>query len=241
MATEPRPLGQPFVLITCEHGGRRVPEPYRALFAPHAALLRTHRGWDIGALRVARVLATELTAPLVAATVTRLLVDLNRSPGHRTLHSEVTRDLPAQELARIVEAHYRPHRQCVEEVVDGAVHAGRRAVHIASHSFTPVLGGQVRTADVGLLYDPKRAEEADLASRWLEQLKRLRPDLRLRRNYPYLGDSDGLARTLRRRHAGPAYAGIELEVNQALLHHRGAAADQLALDLARSLQRALQE
>lgn len=240
-ALPPQAADARLLLLTCEHGGRRVPTAYQTLFAPHTALLRTHRGWDIGALRVARILAAELSAPLIAATVTRLLVDLNRSLRNPTLHSEVTNDLPADERARILEAHYRPHWDRVTQTVAAAVERGQPTVHIASHSFTPILGAQVRTADIGLLYDPKRAAEAALAGRWLAQLKRLRPELRLRRNYPYLGDSDGLARSLRRRHADAAYVGIELEVNQALLQQRGAAADQLALDLARSLHQALQE
>ena len=228
------------LLITCEHGGRRVPPRYRSLFAPHGELLRTHRGSDLGALAVARVLADELEAPLLAATVTRLLVDLNRSVGHPTLHSEeVTRPLPVSERREIVTRYYTPHRERIVAFVDAAVDQGGRAIHIASHSFTPNLDGDVRRADVGFLYDPARPGEATLAARWRAALKRRRPGLRLRRNYPYLGDSDGLARTLRRRHPDAAYLGIELEVNQALLMHRGSAPAELAMDLARSLREAL--
>jgi hypothetical protein len=48
------------------------------------------------------------------------------------------------------------------------------------------------------------------------------PQLRLRRNYPYRGRSDGLTALLRRRHPDDAYAGIELEVNQAIVAAGGA-------------------
>ena len=227
------------LLVTCEPGGRRVPPRYRSLFAPHGELLRTHRGSDLGALAVAQVLAGELQAPLLPAQVTRLLVDLNRSVGHPTLYSEVTRGLPDAKRRAILARHYAPHRERVVAFVDAAVGQGRCVVHIASHSFTPVLGGEVRRADVGLLYDPARPGEAALAARWLSQLKWLRPDLRLRRNYPYFGDSDGLARMLRRRHPDFSYVGIELEVNQALLIRRDGTPAALALDLARSLREAL--
>lgn len=229
------------LFVTCEHGGRRVPAAYRSIFAPHSALLRTHRGVDMGALAVARVLAHELRTPLFAATVTRLLVDLNRSIGNRTLHSEVTRDLAASDRARILARHYHPHHARVADAFDSAVARGQRVVHIASHSFTPVLGGQLRRADIGLLYDPARAGEAALAARWLAALRLARPDLRLRRNYPYHGDSDGLARMCRRRHPDSSYVGIELEVNQALLTRRDSTPATLAHDLARSLRAALSD
>src|SRR5258708_4265355 len=82
-------------LITCEHGGNRIPAPYRALFRGSRALLDTHRGYDAGALVMARELARAFKAPLVSSTVSRLLVDLNRSVGHPQLFSPATRGRPA--------------------------------------------------------------------------------------------------------------------------------------------------
>jgi predicted N-formylglutamate amidohydrolase len=56
------------LVITCEHGGNRIPEPYRELFHAHQALLDTHRGYDPGALIMARALAKAFSAPLVEST-----------------------------------------------------------------------------------------------------------------------------------------------------------------------------
>ena len=202
------------LVITCEHGGNAVPPDYAALFAGHEALLATHRGWDPGALELARQLADALQAPLFAATTTRLLIDLNRSIGHRQLHSEATRGLPLAVRRALAAQHYRPHRDAVELEVARLVAVGRRVVHIASHSFTPELNGTVRQADVACLYDPARAGERTLAARWLGALRRRRPELKLRRNYPYEGKGDGLTSLLRQRHAPGEYVGLELEVNQ---------------------------
>lgn len=202
------------LLITCEHGGRRVPPRYRALFARYEALLNSHRGWDFGALVLARELATAFDAPLLAVTTTRLLVDLNRSVGHPNLHSEATRSLSMAERREIISRYYRPHRDRVETEVLDAIARGQRVLHIASHSFTPELDGEVRDADISLLYDPTRSAEVTFATRWLRALKALRPDLRVRRNYPYAGKGDGLTRLLRRHHPVPTYVGIELEMNQ---------------------------
>ena len=204
-------------LVTCEHGGNRIPARYRALFAGRRALLDSHRGFDPGALLMAKALARDFGAPLVAATVSRLLVDLNRSLGHRHVFSPMTRAAPAALRARIVDEHYRPHRTEVERLVRGSVARGLRVIHIASHSFTPVLDGVVRTADVGLLYDPRRRPESALCARWKDALAARAPALRVRRNYPYAGKGDGLTSYLRTRFGPADYLGIELEVNQRIV------------------------
>ena len=222
-------------IITCEHGGNHVPPAYAPLFLGHEALLNTHRGWDLGALALATQLADAIDAPLFAATTTRLLIDLNRSIGHRQLHSEATRGLPLAARRAIAGQYYRPHRDAVEAEVARRIAAGRRVVHIASHSFTPELHGVVRQADVGFLYDPRRAGERPFASRWLAALKRLRPDLKLRRNYPYQGKGDGLTALLRKRHAANLYLGMELEVNQRFIEAGGPAWTALCADITRAL------
>ena len=207
-------VARAFLLVTCEHGGNRVPKEYRGLFVGHESLLASHRGYDPGALALARDLAREFDAPLVASTVTRLLVELNRSPGHPQLHSEVTRDLPRSEKARIVARYYEPYRREVEQRVVEATAARRRVVHISAHSFVPVLNGNTRNVDIGLLYDPGRAAERALCARWSKSLGARASRLRVRRNYPYRGYADGLTTHLRRRYARRGYVGVEIEVNQ---------------------------
>lgn len=201
-------------LVTCEHGGNRVPARYRALFRGHEDLLAGHRGYDPGALALARELAAALGAPLVVSTVSRLLVDLNRSLHHPRLFSAATRGAPAAVRAEIVARHYLPYRDEVARLVRDAAARGRRVVHVSAHSFTPVLDGVVRNADVGLLYDPARRGERALCQAWQRTLRELAPALRVRRNYPYAGKSDGLTTHLRRLFPARAYAGVELEVNQ---------------------------
>ena len=208
-------------IISCEHGGNRVPAPYRRLFQEQRALLDSHRGWDPGALVTAKALAAAWRAPLVASTVSRLVIDLNRSIGHPQLFSAVTRTAPPDTRAQIVEQCYRPHREQVERLVCQAVSRGDRVIHIASHSFTAELDGRVRSADVGLLYDPRRRGEVEICARWKASLTALDPALRVRRNYPYAGKDDGLTSHLRRRFAQTDYVGIELEVNQALVFAAG--------------------
>lgn len=209
--------GDQQLVVTCEHGGREVPHAFAEIFAGREALLDSHRGWDPGALDLARQMADAFGVPLHAATTTRLLVDLNRSIGHRQLYSEVTRALPRAHRQDLVERHYRPHRQTVESHIARLVASGRRVIHVASHSFTPILDDVPRQADVAWLYDPRRPGEVAFARAWMRELARLAPELRLRRNYPYRGRGDGLTAALRRHHPDAAYVGIELEVSQSFV------------------------
>lgn len=227
------------LVVSCEHGGHAVPLAYAALFADHEEMLLTHRGWDPGALELAQQMAQTLEVPLFAATTTRLLIDLNRSIGHRQLYSEATRGLPAAVRRDISALHYRPYREAVESEVARLIAGGRRVLHIAAHSFTPEMNGVVRQADVAWLYDPRRAGESVAARRWRQALAQRRPDLRLRRNYPYQGKGDGLMSLLRTRHTPAQYVGIELEVNQRFVAEDGMLWAGLRADIIQALNDAL--
>lgn len=206
-----RPIRPVELVITCEHGGNRIPAAYRRAFAHAGHALQSHRGYDPGALLLAREFARKLHAALVFSTTSRLLVELNRSPGHRNQFSTYSRRLPAEVRNEIVRRYYEPYRKAVEAEVLRGVRRGRQVVHLSCHSFTPRLAGVVRHTDVGLLFDPHRPSEAKLCRRWQTDLL---PHVRVRRNYPYRGWADGLTTYLRTRFPDRAYVGIELEVNQ---------------------------
>jgi predicted N-formylglutamate amidohydrolase len=203
------------VVVTCEHAGNRIPPAWRHLFrSAHArAALASHRGIDLGAQALARRLARKSGAPLLTTSVSRLLVETNRSEHHPALFSEFTRGLSDDQKHAILARHYTPHRQAVIAALAPGLAAGERVLHLAVHSFTPRLSGKVRRADIGLLYDPSRRAEAGLCNSWLRMLNTLGSGLVIRRNYPYRGVSDGLTTALRQRF-GTGYLGIELEVNQ---------------------------
>lgn len=204
------------VIVTCEHAGREVPREVAGLFRGQAALLRSHRGWDIGALRLAERLAETVEAEPHLVTVSRLVVDVNRSIGSRTLFSEVMRDADAAMRERILASYYRPHRRAVELAAAAHAKRGRRVLHVSVHTFTPVLNGRVRNVDIGVLFDPARAWERAIAEAWIAAMQRLAPALRIRRNLPYRGASDGFTTDLRRRFPAGRYAGLEIELNNAI-------------------------
>lgn len=191
-----------------------MPAEFGKLFKGCRALLESHRGYDPGALDLARACARRLNVPLHSSTTTRLLVELNRSLGHAALFSEVTKPLPENQRQAILQKYYVPYRTRLETEVGNAVSRGQRVIHLSIHTFTPQLGGDVRRADVGLLYDPARRGEAAFCGRIRNELARVRSEWIVRKNYPYRGTSDGFTTALRRTWDGSKYVGIEIEINQ---------------------------
>ncbi|MCB9896947.1 MAG: N-formylglutamate amidohydrolase [Planctomycetes bacterium] len=219
----PRPRGDdvasartrpPALLITCEHASKAVPARYRRFFEGRDALLDSHRGWDPGALVLARRLGLALRVPVIAGRWTRLLVDLNRPPGHDELVSHLLADLPAERRARLVAEVHDTHWTRVETSLRDLHTGGRPVLHLGVHSFTPVRRGERRLLDVGILFDPARSAERTFAAELRAAIAARDPRLRVRFNEPYLGIHPGLTTHLRTLVRDPGYAGIELELNQ---------------------------
>ncbi len=199
-------------IFTCEHAGNEVPAPFREHFRRANRVLESHRGYDIGALEVLRTLARE-TDFARFNTVSRQVVDLNRSETNPSLFSKYTRHLDDEVKERIIDEIYRPYRLGIEERIGRLIARGDFVIHLSVHSFTPVLNGIVRKTDIGLMYDPKRAVEKTLCGRWRGILRKYLPGLTIRMNYPYRGVSDGITAAMR-KHFTRNYAGLEIEVNQ---------------------------
>jgi predicted N-formylglutamate amidohydrolase len=230
----PDPLQR--LLLTCEHATRAVPARWAHLFDSPAAqaALSSHRGWDPGAaalaqclsgsdlgLRTSAPLTSDLcplaSPPCLLGVATRLLVELNRSPGHPQFWSEFTRDLPPAGKEAILRDIYEPFRRAALAEIERLSARGNAPVfHLSVHTFTPELNGEIRTAEIGLLYDPARPLEIRWATAWETALHAIAPGWRVRHNYPYLGTDDGHVTHLRTVYPDGAYAGLELEVNQAL-------------------------
>lgn len=199
------------LFLSCEHGGNKVPKALQPCFAGQEEVLHTHRGLDIGALDLFRHLVP-LADESTYATRSRLCIELNRSAHHPRLFSAYTKALPPAQKEALLQFHHA-YRQAFTERIRARVQAGHHVVHVAVHSFTPVLDGAVRTMDIGLLYDPARPREKHFCHTWRRALERRIPGLTVRMNQPYKGTSDGFPTALRGlfpRH----YTGIELEVNQ---------------------------
>src|SRR5688500_9796972 len=94
------------LILSCEHGGNRVPARYRGVCSE--TLLATHRGYDPGALTVASDFAAATGARLFYSTISRLLVELNRPLGHHHILSARALRLPAAPREELPQPSRRP-------------------------------------------------------------------------------------------------------------------------------------
>ena len=202
------------IILSCEHAGNKVPVRYKPLFADNPDILSTHRGYDIGIAPVAVAMQKLLACPLSRYDWTRLLIDVNRT-REKALFSEFSRGLSDAEKQHLFEAYYMPCRNQLLQIIHEKT-TDALVLHLSLHSFTAILNGKVRKADMGILYDPSRSQELQVA-RQLQQNLKAQTGLHVRRNYPYLGRSDGMTTWLRTQFPQARYLGIEIECNQALL------------------------
>ena len=201
------------LILTCEHASNKLPAAFKS--AVPAEVLKTHRAYDIGALAVFRKLVKFAKPEFdCEGKFSRLFVDLNRTITNKSAFSDYLR---SNENAKAqATAYWSEYRAAIEKFVKA--NAKKEIIHLGIHSFTPELNGKVRNTDIGILYDPSRPKECELAQVIKAEIKRLYPAMKVRFNYPYKGTSDGLTTTLRKK-IGPRYAGIEIEINQKLLSY----------------------
>lgn len=228
-------------VFSAEHAGNRIPRRYRDLFQSQQSVLDSHRGWDPGSKEMGRIFEQQFQTPLIDNEVSRLLIEVNRSLHHGSLFSEFSKDLDLVSQQHLINEYYLPHRQRVESAIEQHVENDRIVVHVGMHSFTPILNGIQRHADVGILYDPRRSNEAQLGKAWQTQIRNSESELRVRRNYPYRGAADGLTTFLRKRFPNDQYLGMELEVNQAIYHDSTSRWKQTSQVLAKALTAAAKQ
>ena len=142
------PLGN--VLIVADHASNRVPPGID--LGIDRALLRTHIGWDIGVASLAHAVG----APAYLASVSRLVIDLNRDPGDPALVplSSDGHDIPGNHgdtIARIADYWQPYHDELARQIEMTAP-----MLLVSLHSFTPHLStrpDEVRPWEVGVLYN----------------------------------------------------------------------------------------
>lgn len=147
--------GPSSVVLVCDHASNRVPRRLGTL-GLYADRLAEHIGWDPGAAEVARRLSDHLDAPLVLSGYSRLVVDCNRRPDSIQSIPEQSAGVPvpgniglcSEERRQRRRALFAPYHEAISRLLDGR--AGRPALLLSIHSFTPALNGRARPWHVGL-------------------------------------------------------------------------------------------
>ncbi len=171
-ADDPAPLtvynagGRSPFLLVADHAGNAMPRALGRLGVPEAECER-HIAWDIGIAGLGRFLADALDAALIQQSYSRLVIDCNRPPGSAASIPEISELTPIPGNVALSEANkaarareiFRPYHERIEAELERRRQAGRPAVLIALHSFTPVFKGVARPWHAALLYnrDPRFA------------------------------------------------------------------------------------
>ncbi|MBF0254085.1 MAG: N-formylglutamate amidohydrolase [Candidatus Omnitrophica bacterium] len=227
--------GRAGLWFSAEHATARVAPEAKGVMG--GMVRPDHRAFDSGAGELAVYLGKRLGVPVLLGSVTRQVVDLNRSlTNRRSLWGTKLRTAPPDLKQEILKRYYLPYREAALRGIRAVTSRSPFAVHIAVHSFTPVRAGCVRRVDIGLLYDSRRVSENRFCLRLQKAILHRNPQWRVRFNQPYRGSSDSLVKELRSS-LGPGYLGIELEINQRLVRQSGRA----WLGLKRVLVEALSE
>jgi predicted N-formylglutamate amidohydrolase len=200
------------IVLTCEHGGNKVPEHMQHLFSSNKQILHTHKGLDLGALDLFNQLKP-LADFSISSTTSRLLIELNRSLHHKNLFSEFSKTLSTSEKKELINFYYLVYRNKVENSVRNYIKEGNEVLHISVHSFTPILNSIERNCDIGVLYDSSNTNEKEFSRQFRKKVLEQNRHLNVRYNYPYLGKMDGFTTYLRKQFPCN-YVGIEIEINQ---------------------------
>lgn len=145
------------ILIIGDHASAHVPDDIALGIDP--ALLTQHVAIDIGVAPVAEALCATLGCAAVLATVSRLVIDLNReedAPGLIPIASD-GHAIPGNALdhagrADRITRFWRPYHDAVAD----RIAATRPALLVSLHSFTPQLESrpeEPRPWHVGILYN----------------------------------------------------------------------------------------
>jgi predicted N-formylglutamate amidohydrolase len=216
------------LVLSCEHASWTLPPGVDLGVPPD--VLRSQASWDHGAYEIARRLGDSVGLPVHAGLFSRMFVDLNRAADHPgavplvSYGAEVPGNVhltPGDRAARIA-AFHAPYWSAVRLDVAARLRDRGAVLHLSTHSFDPALDPATRVFDMGVLYDPGHAFEAELAERLLFQLRRA--GIEVRANQPYGGLGPAICTSLREEHAGARYAGIQLEASYAVTYAEGGCA-----------------
>lgn len=151
------------LLLVCDHASRLFPSAVGDLGIDPIAQ-RCHLAWDIGAGALTERLAESLEATAVLASYSRLVVDCNRNLMDPSAFLEFgdgvviqgNCGLSQRDKDRRAEEIYWPYHYAIgQELRRLSAHEFLPAF-FAIHSFTPVINGESREWEIGILWDADR-------------------------------------------------------------------------------------
>ena len=207
------------VLLVCDHASHRFP---RSLGTMGLDFLNRHSHvvHDIGAGALVEMLANNLGVTAVLCQYSRLIVDCNRELADHNAFLEYNDgvDIPANHNLRNNEKEkraseiYWPYHNAIEGQISRLKDQGINPVFISIHSFSPVINGEARELEMGVLWD-KDPTTAKFFLSDLDEAGYFVGD-----NKPYSGkDPEDFTIDHHAEPNGLPHVGIEIRQN--LIHH----------------------
>ena len=154
------PITEAPVLLVCDHASCRFPAALGDLgLDPFAR--RCHLAIDIGAGALTESLANSLGFTAVLAQYSRLVIDCNRNLLDASVFLEYgdgivvpgNRKLSGQHKTLRADSIYWPYHAAIDAQIGRLSALGPKPALVSIHSFTPVLNGESRPWQIGVLWD----------------------------------------------------------------------------------------
>ena len=149
------------IILTCDHASNRVPDAIGDIGLSEQDMAR-HIAYDVGARGVTLALADMLGSTAILSRFSRIVIDPNRSERDPTLVRRIydrsviegNRHADAAEVARRIEAYFRPYHDAIDTHIARSRAGGITPAIVAIHSYTPqLIGRPPRPWHVGILWD----------------------------------------------------------------------------------------
>lgn len=179
------------LIVICDHASNVIPPDLNGL-GLSAADLQRHIAWDIGAARVAALLATRFKVPAIFCGISRLVIDCNRDPTDpASIPAEVDKtpipgnaDLTVWDRTERMSRWFLPYHNAIEMMMVEALAVVKDPVVLSVHSMTAQLAGRApRPWPMAL----SSHEDRRLTTPMLAALRK-RTDLPVGDNEPYALD-----------------------------------------------------
>ena len=207
------------VLLVCDHASHRFPRSLGTMGLDYLNR-HSHVVHDIGAGALVEMLANNLGVTAVLCQYSRLIVDCNRElvDHNAFLKFNDGVDIPANHNLRSDEKEkraseiYWPYHNAIEGQIGRLKDQGINPVFISVHSFSPVINGEARKWEIGVLWD-KDSTTAEFFLSNLGEAGYFVGD-----NKPYSGkDPEDFTIDHHAEPNGLPHVGIE--IRQDLIHH----------------------
>jgi len=207
------------VLLVCDHASHRFPRSLGMMGLDYLNR-HSHVVHDIGAGALSETLANNLGATAVLCQYSRLIVDCNRELVDHNAFIEYSDDvdIPANhnlrnhEKEKRISEIYWPYHNAIEGQIGRLKDQGINPVFISIHSFSPIMNGEAREWEMGVLWD-RDPTTAKIFLSDLGEAGYLVGD-----NKPYSGkDFEDFTIDYHAEPIGLPHVGIE--IRQDLIHH----------------------